>query len=187
MHSFQIELLKSENREDLISCLEILQEAFGNWFSEESVHAMASNPDYFIAIIRTHGRIGFVGMATRKVNAEAKFGVYGTEPQALLKGKRVGLIESCATAPYARGRGMAFQAFSYLIQLLKDSGCELIAASSWNWGKKDQSKGIFERMGFQTMAEVTGEAYRQTNLKGGPCHVCGIPCHCSTSFLVLKA
>jgi len=186
VHIMEFSRIQSMDRPTLEEASLLLTSAFGPGFDLERLRTLASDPNCFLAQVKLGERMAFVGMAFIGVQVEKKFAVYGAEAVQFLKTKRIGLLEGGATAPWARRRGIAQAAASELMSWLNEQRCEYIVASSWVHGTKNQSLGLLKRMGFLTLAEVSGQHYRHKNLKGSPCPVCGETCKCRAVLLFKK-
>jgi GNAT superfamily N-acetyltransferase len=182
----EIERLSAEAGGDIADAVAILTAAFGGGLTAERLRGMAADPRTFVAIARVSGRVACVGTAALDVDLDARFGGFGDAALAPLRGRRAGALESGATAPEARRRGLGRRTAETLLRWLKDGGCEVVAAGSWASGSADRSRGLLERLGFRAVADISGEAYRLRNLAGRPCPICGAPCRCSGTLFILE-
>src|SRR5262245_25112508 len=166
----QVGWLSASDAPSLDAATELLACEIGR-FSREKLAQLASGGASRVAIGRMgpEGRIVGVGAGELRRNDIRKLEVFGRDAIADLRGRALGILSSFAVDSELRKRGIGRTLANALIGWLRGEGCQVLVATSWDWGGPNPSLPGLEGIGFATRARVDGETYRRTNLGGESC------------------
>jgi GNAT superfamily N-acetyltransferase len=97
---------------------------------------------------------------------------------AVLRGKRVGSLQTSALVPAARGQGIGKRLAEARLAWLRENGCEYAVGIAWISGLAHTSRPVFERLGFVPLGESSDVFRELSTREGWSCVVCGHPCVC---------
>ena len=107
----------------------------------------------------------------------------------------MGLIKSVAVEKEYRRRGIGTQLIVEAMRRLKNKGCDLFFAVSWDSGFRDSSPSIFKALSFMEAVKIDNywtEDSKEKDKETGEveikymCPADGWPCHCSAIFFFRK-
>jgi GNAT superfamily N-acetyltransferase len=106
------------------------------------------------------------------------YDVFGPHATARLAGHRFTSLEALAVVPAHRGHGIGTAMTEHNMAWGRAMGGDLAVAVSWLGQPDNPSWPLFERLGFDAVAE-SGEVYTRDSIENGwSCPVCGNPCIC---------
>ena len=112
---------------------------------------------------------------------------FGVDLQALLGERAVGALQLLAVHPDRRHQGIGRGLGQALVERLEERGATALVGVSWDHGRGQGSRGMFEANGFEVLAESTTFYARMHQQTGQVCRYCRPePCSCN-AVLFLRA
>ena len=97
---------------------------------------------------------------------------------------RLGFIKSVAVDQSARGQGVGSRLIAQALRRLQQERCTAVLTISWESGTGDASLGMFEALGFATLARIPEYWKTESTEEDYDCPRCGHPCTCAAIFML---
>lgn len=182
-----VERSRSSDERFLSEGSAILCEALGlGTFTAQNLRAICDDPHHACIAAWVDDQLAGVGIAcVLEASSASRYAEFGPAATALFARGRVGLVDSLAVAPQARGLGLGKALTLACNAWLRAEGCTTSISTSWLSGQEQGSWYVFERLGFEhvgTVADFYVEVSRRDRWK---CWRCGTPCRCPAALYKL--
>lgn len=170
------------------ACRALVDRTQGNILAPDYFeHAIARPEQHLLLALLQNDLIGVASACPLTPKDFAFYAPFGKKTIELLQRHRVGSLQFASVREDWQGRGVGRELGQRRVAWLKSIGCDLIVALSWESGALHTSKGVFLRLGFESVGRVTDFYVGMSLQRGFTCPICGPPpCRCAASLFVKR-
>ena len=172
---------RSGQSADLLPVLMIADDQLGEGYVSEEFFLKTDESDRsFIKVAEVDGKLVGFAIALVRDPDEIREMLRVSIPRHLSRADSIGVIKTIAVAPAQHGRGIGTRLAESCVEEFRRRGVRAVCSIAWKRGAKVNIRGVLERQGFLSFAEVP-DYWREESMRDGfDCPECGTPpCQCS--------
>jgi ribosomal protein S18 acetylase RimI-like enzyme len=156
-----------------------VRDVFLKWILEERFYVI-------VAKTQSGALSGLAAVHIPEAPMTEKFSTFGPKVLEFLKGRKTAHVLNLAVHPKFRRQGLGRELSRHMVLWLRDKLCEAVVGNSWDNGRADNSRCLFEMFGFEKCGENADFLNLQSRENQQTCSVCGGECQCNAIFFGLS-